>query len=66
MLKNLPTNALDIRNVGLIPGLGRSSREGNGKPTSVVLPGRSHRQRSLVDYGPKEFLVGGVAKVKHN
>ena len=30
MVKNLSANAEDIRNVGLIPGLGRSPGEGNG------------------------------------
>ena len=30
LVKNLPANAGDIRDVGSIPGLGRSPREGNG------------------------------------
>ena len=30
--KNLPANAGDARNVGSIPGLGRSPGEGNGNP----------------------------------
>ena len=30
LVKNLPANAGDIRDVGLIPGLGISPREGNG------------------------------------
>ena len=32
MAKNLPDNAEDIRDVGLIPGSGRSPGEGNGNP----------------------------------
>ena len=32
MVKNLPANAGDIRNVGLIPGSGRSPGGGNGNP----------------------------------
>ena len=32
MVKTLPANAGDTGNVGSIPGLGRSSREGNGNP----------------------------------
>ena len=32
MVKNLPVNAGDIRDIGLIPGLGRSSGRGNGNP----------------------------------
>ena len=32
MVKNPPANAGDIKDAGLIPGLGRSPGEGNGKP----------------------------------
>jgi len=32
MVKNLPANAGDTRDVGLISGLGRCSRGGNGNP----------------------------------
>ena len=32
MIKNLPTNAGDVRDAGSIPGLGRSPGEGNGNP----------------------------------
>ena len=32
MVKNLPANAGDTRDVGSIPGLGRSPGEGNGNP----------------------------------
>ena len=32
VVKNLPANAGDIRDVGSIPGSGRSSGEGNGNP----------------------------------
>ena len=32
MVKNLPANAGDARDVGLIPVLGRSPGEGNGNP----------------------------------
>ena len=32
VVKNLPANAGDIRNVVLIPGLGRASGKGNGHP----------------------------------
>ena len=35
---------------GSIPELGRSPGEGNGNP--LQLPGKSHGQRSLVDYSP--------------
>ena len=32
MVKDLPANAGDVRDVGLIPGLGNSLGEGNGYP----------------------------------
>ena len=49
MGKNLPTNAGDADS---IPGLGRSPGERNGKPTPVVLSGKSHGQRSPAGYSP--------------
>ena len=51
VVKNLPANAGDIRDVGLIPGSGKYPREGNGNPL-LFLPGKPHRQRSLVGYSP--------------
>ena len=48
MVKNLPINAGDKRNAGLIPGLGRCPEGGH----PVFLPGESHGQRSLVGYSP--------------
>ena len=36
--------------LGSIPGLGRFPGEGNGNPTSVFLPGKSHGQRTLAGY----------------
>ena len=32
VVKNLPANAGDARNLGSIPGVGRSPGEGNGNP----------------------------------
>ena len=32
VIKNLPANAGDVRDLGFIPGLGRSPGEGNGNP----------------------------------
>ena len=49
VVKNPPANAGDM---GLIPGLGRSPRGGNGEPILVLLPGKSHGQRSLAGYSP--------------
>ena len=52
MVKNPPTNAGDIRDVGSVPGSGRCPRGGHGNPTPVFLPGEFHVQRSLADYSP--------------
>ena len=60
MVKNLPANAGGIRDVGSVPGLGRSSGKRNGNPLPVVLPGESHGQRSLAGYSP----CGG--RVRHD
>ena len=52
-VKNLPGNAGDIRDTGLIPGLGRSpGRRRAWQPTPVFLPGKFHGQRSLVGCSP--------------
>ena len=53
VVKNLPPNAGDTRDTGLIPGLGRPPGGGNGNPLSVFLPGESHGQRTLVGYSPQ-------------
>ena len=50
MVKNLPTIVGDARDMGLIPGSGRSPGGGNGNLTLVFLPGESHGQRSLAGY----------------
>ena len=52
-VKNLPANAGDIRDTGLIPESGRSPGGGAWQLTPVFLPGQSHGQRSLVGYGPR-------------
>ena len=46
MVKIQPTSAGDVRSVGSVPGLGRSPGGGHGN--SIILPGESHGQRSLV------------------
>ena len=52
VVKNLPTNAGDVRDTCLIPGSGRFPWRRKWQPTPVFLPGESHGQRSLVGYGP--------------
>ena len=37
-VKNLPANAGDAKDVGSLPGLGRSPGEGNGNPLQCSFP----------------------------
>ena len=50
VVKNLPANEGDLRDMGSIPGWGRSSGGGNGTP--VFLPRESQGQRSLEGCSP--------------
>ena len=53
MVKNLPDNAGDERDLGVIPGSGRFPRVGmKWHPTLVFLLGEFHGQRSLAGYSP--------------
>ena len=47
IVKNLPANAGDLRDVGLIPGLGRYPWKRAWQPTLVFLPEESRGQRGL-------------------
>ena len=53
-VKNLPANAGDTRDMGSIPGSGRSHEEGNGNPLQYsCLGNRMDRgKRSLAGYNP--------------
>ena len=51
-VKNLPANAGDIKDMGLIPGLGNFSWRRKWQTTPVFLPRESQGWRSLVGYGP--------------
>ena len=49
MVNNLPASAGDVRDVGSIPGSGRSPGGGHGNPLQarqLLLPGESHGQKS--------------------
>ena len=52
VVKNLLSNAGDVRDVGSIPGSGRFPWRRAWQPTPVFLPGEAHGQRSLVGYSP--------------
>ena len=54
--KNLPASAGDTKCVGLIPGSGRSSGEGNGNLFQYSCLG------NLKDRGAYQAIVHGVAK----
>ena len=56
VVKNPPANAGDTRETGLIPGSGRSPREGNGNPLQYSCLGNS------MDRGAWWATVYGVAK----
>ena len=56
VVKNLPANAGDARDVGLIPGLGRSPGVGNGNPLQ-----NSCLENSM-DRGVWWAVAHGVAK----
>ena len=56
MVKNPPANAGDTRDMGLIPGSGRSPGGGNGNQLPLFLPGNS------MDRGGWEATVQGVEK----
>ena len=56
LVKNLPDNAGDSRDVDSIPGSGRSSEEGNGNPLQYSC------LRNPMDRGAWRATVHGVAK----
>ena len=52
VIKNPTASAGDIRDVGSVPGLGRSPGEGNGCPLQYSCLENPHGQRSLAGYSP--------------
>ena len=56
VVKNAPANAGDIRDMGLIPGSGRSPGEGNGYPLQYSFLGNP------IDRGDKRATVQRMAK----
>jgi len=57
--KGPPANARVARDMGLIPGLGRTPRA--WQLTPVFLPEKFHGQRNLEGYSPR-----GHKRVRHN
>ena len=60
VVKNLPASAGSIRDMGLIPGSGRFSGEGNGNPLQ-----HSYLENP-VDRGARQATVCRVQRVRHN
>ena len=56
MVKECACNAGDARDIDLIPGLGRSHREGNGNPLQYSCLGNP------MDRGAWQAIVHGVTK----
>ena len=52
VVKTPPANAGDIRDMGSIPGLGRSPGGGHGNPLQYSCLENPHGQRSLAGCGP--------------
>ena len=52
VIKNLPANAEDIREEGLIPGLGRSPGGGHGNPLLYSCLQNPMDRGALVGYRP--------------
>ena len=71
VVKNLPANAGDIRDLGLIPGLGRSPGEGKGYPLQYsglensmdcIVHGVTESRTQLSDFlFPKSLQIVTVA-----
>jgi len=53
VVKNVPASAGDLRIVGLIPLLGRSSGRGHGNPLQYSCLENPHGQRSLAGHSPE-------------
>ena len=60
MLKYWPANAGDERDMGLIPGLGTSSGEGNGNPLQNSCLGNPMDREALW------ATITGSQRVRHN
>ena len=68
VLNNLPANAGNTRDVGSIPGLGRTRGGGHGNPLQCSCQENPHGQRSLEGYSPWArlgFVKGESGPVLH-
>ena len=66
MVKNLPANAGDTRDPGLILDLRRCPRGVNGNRLQYSCLGKSHRQRSLAGCSPWGCKESDMTEHTHN
>ena len=64
MVKNLPANAGYMRDVNLIPGLGRSPGGGHGNALQYSCL-KNPKDRGACPQGPKELNVSGATEHAH-
>ena len=57
VVKNTPANEVDVRDGGLIPGLGRSPGGGHGNPLQYSYLENPHGQRNLVGYNKESDMT---------
>ena len=62
-VKNPPANSGDIRDMGSIPGLGRSPGEGHGNPLQYSCLKNLHGQQGLAGYSPQGHTVLDMTEV---
>ena len=65
VVKDLPVNAEDTRDLNLIPGSGRFSGIGSGSSLLCSCPPKIHGQRSLVGYNPQGHKELNTAEHAH-
>ena len=63
MVKNPPASAGGARDMGLLPGLGRSPVGGNGKPLQYSCLENPHGQRSLAGHSPRGHKESDMTEV---
>ena len=64
--KESACSAGDTGDTDSIPGLGRLPGGGNGNPLLYFLPGKSHGQKSLASYSPKDHKELDVTEMSNN
>ena len=62
VVKNLPADAGDIRDMGSIPGWGRSLGGGQDNPLQCSCLETPHGQKSLVGYSPEGHKESDTAE----